>query len=168
MVVGDVDTVGTFNWAAWKSSMERCCSSLRWALGADGCSAAICNGRWGLRSHSSVSWALLLGLPAVSYALLSWQILGQMDNEAAINQTELQLSIRDHEEEVEEEEESDSWGRKESKTVFNTDSGISSPFLPTDDMSCCVGCMTCRAPGVPGGSLWGHKCSRLGRFWIRC
>lgn len=60
------------------------------------------------------------------------QILGQMDNEAAINQTELQLSIRDHEEEAEEEEESDSWGRKESKTVFNTDSGISSPFLPTD------------------------------------
>lgn len=132
MVVGDVDTVGTFNWTAWKSSMEHCCSSLRWALGADGCSAAICNGRWGLRSHSSVSWALLLGLPAVSYALLSWQILGQMDNEAAINQTELQLSIRDHEEEAEEEEESDSWGRKESKTVFNTDSGISSPFLPTD------------------------------------
>ncbi|XP_015728815.1 snRNA-activating protein complex subunit 5 [Coturnix japonica] len=35
------------------------------------------------------------------------QILGQMDNEAAINQTELQLSIRDYEE-VEEEEESDS------------------------------------------------------------
>ncbi|XP_031443725.1 snRNA-activating protein complex subunit 5 [Phasianus colchicus] len=36
------------------------------------------------------------------------QILGQMDNEAAINQTELQLSIRDYEEEMEEEEESDS------------------------------------------------------------
>ncbi|XP_038275245.1 snRNA-activating protein complex subunit 5 [Dermochelys coriacea] len=33
--------------------------------------------------------------------------LGQMDNEAAINQTELQLSIQDHEEE-EEEDESDS------------------------------------------------------------
>ncbi|XP_072201854.1 snRNA-activating protein complex subunit 5 [Excalfactoria chinensis] len=33
------------------------------------------------------------------------QILGQMDNEAAINQTELQLSIRDYEEEAEEEEE---------------------------------------------------------------
>ncbi|CAM2098944.1 snRNA-activating protein complex subunit 5 [Lepidochelys kempii] len=32
--------------------------------------------------------------------------LGQMDNEAAINQTELQLSIQDHEEE--EEDESDS------------------------------------------------------------
>ncbi|XP_048812535.1 snRNA-activating protein complex subunit 5 [Tympanuchus pallidicinctus] len=36
------------------------------------------------------------------------QILGQMDDEAAINQTELQLSIRDYEEEMEEEEESDS------------------------------------------------------------
>ncbi|XP_030432920.1 snRNA-activating protein complex subunit 5 isoform X1 [Gopherus evgoodei] len=34
------------------------------------------------------------------------QTLGQMDNEAAINQTELQLSIQDHEEE--EEDESDS------------------------------------------------------------
>ncbi|XP_067411638.1 snRNA-activating protein complex subunit 5 [Emydura macquarii macquarii] len=35
--------------------------------------------------------------------------LGQMDNEVAINQTELQLSIQDHEEEKEEEEdESDS------------------------------------------------------------
>ncbi|KFP84134.1 snRNA-activating protein complex subunit 5, partial [Apaloderma vittatum] len=33
--------------------------------------------------------------------------LGQMDNEAAINQTELHLSLQDHEEE-EEEEESDS------------------------------------------------------------
>ncbi|NXX06838.1 SNPC5 protein, partial [Larus smithsonianus] len=33
--------------------------------------------------------------------------LGQMDNEAAINQTELHLSFQDHEEE-EEEEESDS------------------------------------------------------------
>nr|XP_025043598.1 snRNA-activating protein complex subunit 5 [Pelodiscus sinensis] len=33
--------------------------------------------------------------------------LGQMDNEAAINQTELQLSVQDHEEE-EEEDESDS------------------------------------------------------------
>lgn len=31
-----------------------------------------------------------------------------MDDEAAINQTELQLSIRDYEEEMEEEEESDS------------------------------------------------------------
>ncbi|NXJ06502.1 SNPC5 protein, partial [Odontophorus gujanensis] len=36
------------------------------------------------------------------------QILGQMDNEAAINQTELQLSIQGYEEEMEEEEESDS------------------------------------------------------------
>uniref|UniRef100_A0A8B9G070 snRNA-activating protein complex subunit 5 n=1 Tax=Amazona collaria TaxID=241587 RepID=A0A8B9G070_9PSIT len=35
--------------------------------------------------------------------------LGQMDNEAAINQTELHLSLQDHrEEEEEEEEESDS------------------------------------------------------------
>ncbi|XP_065497850.1 snRNA-activating protein complex subunit 5 isoform X1 [Caloenas nicobarica] len=34
------------------------------------------------------------------------QTLGQMDNEAAINQTELHLSLQDHEEE--EEEESDS------------------------------------------------------------
>ncbi|NWS53279.1 SNPC5 protein, partial [Chunga burmeisteri] len=31
--------------------------------------------------------------------------LGQMDNEAAINQTELHLSLQDHEEEEEEEEE---------------------------------------------------------------
>ncbi|KAM6409895.1 snRNA-activating protein complex subunit 5 [Rhynochetos jubatus] len=36
------------------------------------------------------------------------QTLGQMDNEAAINQTELHLSLQDHEEEEEEEEESDS------------------------------------------------------------
>ncbi|NXL06879.1 SNPC5 protein, partial [Mesembrinibis cayennensis] len=33
------------------------------------------------------------------------KILGQMDNEAAINQTELHLSLQDHEEEEEEEEE---------------------------------------------------------------
>ncbi|NXQ89139.1 SNPC5 protein, partial [Nyctibius grandis] len=37
------------------------------------------------------------------------KILGQMDNEAAINQTELHLSLQDHEEQEEEEkEESDS------------------------------------------------------------
>ncbi|NXF97200.1 SNPC5 protein, partial [Eubucco bourcierii] len=36
------------------------------------------------------------------------QTLGQMDNEAAINQTELHLSLQPHEEEEEEEEESDS------------------------------------------------------------
>lgn len=35
-----------------------------------------------------------------------------MDNEAAINQTELQLSLQPHEEEEEEEEESDSWEKK--------------------------------------------------------
>lgn len=40
-----------------------------------------------------------------------------MDNEAAINQTELQLSLQDHEEEEEEEEESDSWEKK-IKDVF--------------------------------------------------
>ncbi|KAM9640173.1 snRNA-activating protein complex subunit 5 [Morphnus guianensis] len=34
--------------------------------------------------------------------------LGQMDNEAAINQTELHLSLQDDEEQEEEEEESDS------------------------------------------------------------
>ncbi|KAM6257548.1 snRNA-activating protein complex subunit 5 isoform 1-T1 [Porphyrio hochstetteri] len=34
--------------------------------------------------------------------------LGQMDNEEAINQTELHLSLQGHEEEEEEEEESDS------------------------------------------------------------
>ncbi|NXY87674.1 SNPC5 protein, partial [Alcedo cyanopectus] len=34
--------------------------------------------------------------------------LGQMDNEAAINQTELHLSLQGHEEDEEEEEESDS------------------------------------------------------------
>ncbi|NXF50883.1 SNPC5 protein, partial [Oceanites oceanicus] len=33
------------------------------------------------------------------------EALGQMDNEAAINQTELRLSLQDHEEEEEEEEE---------------------------------------------------------------
>ncbi|XP_028940403.1 snRNA-activating protein complex subunit 5, partial [Antrostomus carolinensis] len=33
------------------------------------------------------------------------QTLGQMDNEAAINQTELHLSLQEHEEEEEEEEE---------------------------------------------------------------
>lgn len=37
------------------------------------------------------------------------QTLGQMDNEAAINQTELHLSLQDDKEEEEEEEESDSW-----------------------------------------------------------
>ncbi|OXB51327.1 hypothetical protein ASZ78_007465 [Callipepla squamata] len=36
------------------------------------------------------------------------QILGQMDNEAAINQTELQLGVPGYGEEAEEEEESDS------------------------------------------------------------
>ncbi|XP_067999637.1 snRNA-activating protein complex subunit 5 [Melanerpes formicivorus] len=36
------------------------------------------------------------------------QALGQMDNEAAINQTELHLGLQPHEEEEEEEEESDS------------------------------------------------------------
>ncbi|NWX41467.1 SNPC5 protein, partial [Steatornis caripensis] len=36
------------------------------------------------------------------------KILGQMDNEAAINQTELHLSLQGREEEEEEEEESDS------------------------------------------------------------
>ncbi|NWY28776.1 SNPC5 protein, partial [Pheucticus melanocephalus] len=36
------------------------------------------------------------------------QTLGQMDNEAAINQTELHLSLQDDKEEEEEEEESDS------------------------------------------------------------
>lgn len=52
-----------------------------------------------------------------------------MDNEAAINQTELQLSLQDHEEEEEEEEESDSWEKKKSRMVYNTDSGISSSFI---------------------------------------
>ncbi|NXT92730.1 SNPC5 protein, partial [Anhinga rufa] len=36
------------------------------------------------------------------------ETLGQMDNEAAINQTELHLSLQDQQEEEEEEEESDS------------------------------------------------------------
>lgn len=39
-----------------------------------------------------------------------------MDNEAAINQTELHLSLQDHEEE--EEEESDSWEEKKTREVF--------------------------------------------------
>ncbi|XP_032051154.1 snRNA-activating protein complex subunit 5 [Aythya fuligula] len=46
-------------------------------------------------------------VPAAA-AVESQETLGQMDNEAAINQTELQLSLQDHEEEEEEEEESDS------------------------------------------------------------
>nr|XP_038040800.1 snRNA-activating protein complex subunit 5 isoform X1 [Anas platyrhynchos] len=46
-------------------------------------------------------------VPAAA-AAESQETLGQMDNEAAINQTELQLSLQDHEEEEEEEEESDS------------------------------------------------------------
>lgn len=52
-----------------------------------------------------------------------------MDNEAAINQTELHLGLQGHEEEEEEEdEESDSWEKK-SEMVFNTDSGISFSFI---------------------------------------
>lgn len=39
-------------------------------------------------------------------------ILGQRDNEAAIKQTELQLSLQDYGEEVEDEEESVSWEKK--------------------------------------------------------
>ncbi|NWR34168.1 SNPC5 protein, partial [Tachuris rubrigastra] len=38
----------------------------------------------------------------------SQQTLGQMDNEAAINQTELHLSLQGHQEEEEEEEEEES------------------------------------------------------------
>ncbi|KAM9374853.1 snRNA-activating protein complex subunit 5 isoform 2-T2 [Phaethornis superciliosus] len=46
---------------------------------------------------------------ALSEQLTRLKTLGQMDNEAAINQTELHLSLQDHqEEEEEEEEESDS------------------------------------------------------------
>ncbi|XP_032850141.2 snRNA-activating protein complex subunit 5 [Tyto alba] len=49
-------------------------------------------------------------VPASSSAIAETQgTLGQMDNEAAINQTELHLSLQGHhEEEEEEEEESDS------------------------------------------------------------
>ncbi|OXB68989.1 hypothetical protein ASZ78_003458 [Callipepla squamata] len=46
--------------------------------------------------------------PPGSPQLLPRQILGQMDNEAAINQTELQLGVPGYGEEAEEEEESDS------------------------------------------------------------
>lgn len=114
--------------------------------------------------RSAVRSALLLALTALSCTLLSWQILGQMDDEAAINQTELQLSIRDYEEEMEEEEESDSWGRKESKWFL----------IQTQEFLLCscrqmfvLCCVTCQTPRV-AGYLWGHKCPRLGRSWIRC
>lgn len=45
-------------------------------------------------------------------------ILGQRDNEAAIKQTELQLSLQDYGEEVEDEEESVSWEKKRIKDGF--------------------------------------------------
>ncbi|XP_069722616.1 snRNA-activating protein complex subunit 5 [Phaenicophaeus curvirostris] len=45
---------------------------------------------------------------AAGRAQRSLETLGQMDNEAAINQTELHLSLQTREEEEEEEEESDS------------------------------------------------------------
>ncbi|XP_050759236.1 snRNA-activating protein complex subunit 5 isoform X1 [Gymnogyps californianus] len=47
-------------------------------------------------------------VPSAAVAEETHKTLGQMDNEAAINQTELHLSLQDHEEEEEEEEESDS------------------------------------------------------------
>ncbi|NXI70742.1 SNPC5 protein, partial [Anseranas semipalmata] len=50
-----------------------------------------------------------VAVPSSAAAEQTPETLGQMDNEAAINQTELQLSLQDHEdEEEEEEEESDS------------------------------------------------------------
>ncbi|XP_064577942.1 snRNA-activating protein complex subunit 5 [Zonotrichia leucophrys gambelii] len=50
-----------------------------------------------------------VSVPLPALAEDTQQTLGQMDNEAAINQTELHLSLRDDkEEEEEEEEESDS------------------------------------------------------------
>lgn len=76
------------------------------------------------------------------------QILGQLDNEAAVNQSKLWWSLQDYEVEVE--EVSVSWGggerkekEKKSKVVFDIDSEISSLFLPTDfHVVLCVGCMT--------------------------
>ncbi|NXY07117.1 SNPC5 protein, partial [Pteruthius melanotis] len=47
-------------------------------------------------------------VPLSALAEGTQQTLGQMDNEAAINQTELHLSLQDDKEEEEEEEESDS------------------------------------------------------------
>ncbi|XP_027544151.1 snRNA-activating protein complex subunit 5 [Neopelma chrysocephalum] len=44
-------------------------------------------------------------VPSSALAGDTQQTLGQMDNEAAINQTELHLSLQDHQEEEEEEEE---------------------------------------------------------------
>ncbi|XP_064373926.1 snRNA-activating protein complex subunit 5 isoform X1 [Dromaius novaehollandiae] len=44
-------------------------------------------------------------VPSSAVAEETQKTLGQMDNEAAINQTELHLSLQDHEEEEEEEEE---------------------------------------------------------------
>ncbi|NXI34397.1 SNPC5 protein, partial [Galbula dea] len=44
-------------------------------------------------------------VPSSAVAEEAHKTLGQMDNEAAINQTELHLSLRDREEEEEEEEE---------------------------------------------------------------
>ncbi|NXA08817.1 SNPC5 protein, partial [Sapayoa aenigma] len=49
-----------------------------------------------------------VAVPSPALAEDTQQTLGQMDNEAAINQTELHLSLQDHQEEEEEEEESDS------------------------------------------------------------
>lgn len=47
-------------------------------------------------------------VPLSALAEDTQQTLGQMDNEAAINQTKLHLSLQDDKEEEEEEEESDS------------------------------------------------------------
>ncbi|XP_074956863.1 snRNA-activating protein complex subunit 5 isoform X1 [Phalacrocorax aristotelis] len=46
-----------------------------------------------------------VSVPPAAVAEEAQETLGQMDNEAAINQTELHLSLQDHEEEEEEEEE---------------------------------------------------------------
>ncbi|NXM04351.1 SNPC5 protein, partial [Tyrannus savana] len=49
-----------------------------------------------------------VAVPSSALAGDAQQTLGQMDNEAAINQTELHLSLQGHQEEEEEEEEEES------------------------------------------------------------
>lgn len=78
------------------------------------------------------------------------QILRQMDNRSGVNQSKLQLSLQDYEEEVEEDkEESVSWEgkKKNQRCFFATDSGFSSSFLPTYfHIVMHVGCMMYKTP----------------------
>lgn len=93
-----------------------------------------------------------------------------MDNEAAINQTQLHLSLQDDKEE-EEEEESDSWEeKKKSEMVFNTDSGSSSLIWnsPSDfHFVLCVD-MNYLIDQSWGQWHWTHEFHSLGTSWLRC